>query len=58
MEILLPILLELIASEVWDKVKERYAKPDPTWGEDAVRLLEPDWAGPSRRRSEMALRDG
>ena len=41
MEILLPILLELIASEVWDKVKERYAKPDPTWADHAVRSLEP-----------------
>ena len=41
MEILLPILLELIASEVWDKVKQRYAKPDPTWADHAVRSLEP-----------------
>ena len=41
MEILLPILLELIASEAWDKVKQRYAKPDPTWADHAVRSLEP-----------------
>jgi tetratricopeptide (TPR) repeat protein len=50
-EILLPILLELIASEVWEKVKERYAKPEPTWAEHAVRSLEPS-LGRSLTRAE------
>ena len=35
------MLIELMLSEAWERVKSRYRKPDPTWAEVAIRGLEP-----------------